>query len=289
AWTPRLPTPFPYYEAHHPSIPSLPSHDTLLSFVTLDSPHPESGHSGSSFGATTSQSSRSLLPKPHCLSLAGSPSPSSSSPHSPPYLTSPILPFLLSWTPTPHFSPLSLLASESGHPQFSLAAPLHTSDSSPSSLSPNLVPLSSLDPVSRFAPGVAPQVFHPSAALVGLSFSGAIGLTFLMLGCALEYYGVYWPLFVLIFYVLCPIPHFIAKRVSDDTDAASSACRELAYFFTTGIVVSAFGLPIILARVEAIKWGACGLVLAGNAVIFLTILGFFLVFGRGDDFSWEQW
>ncbi|XP_035747642.1 leptin receptor gene-related protein [Egretta garzetta] len=127
------------------------------------------------------------------------------------------------------------------------------------------------------------------AALVALSFSGAIGLTFLMLGCALEYYGVYWPLFVLIFYFICPIPHFIAKRVSDDSDAASSACRELAYFFTTGIVVSAFGFPIILARVEAIKWGACGLVLAGNAVIFLTILGFFLVFGRGDDFSWEQW
>uniref|UniRef100_A0A8C9F844 Leptin receptor gene-related protein n=1 Tax=Pavo cristatus TaxID=9049 RepID=A0A8C9F844_PAVCR len=127
------------------------------------------------------------------------------------------------------------------------------------------------------------------AALVGLSFSGAIGLTFLMLGCALEYYGVYWPMFVLIFYFICPIPHFIARRVSDDSDAASSACRELAYFFTTGIVVSAFGFPIILARVEAIKWGACGLVLAGNAVIFLTILGFFLVFGRGDDFSWEQW
>ncbi|KAJ7411645.1 hypothetical protein BTVI_48883 [Pitangus sulphuratus] len=74
-----------------------------------------------------------------------------------------------------------------------------------------------------------------------------------MLGCALEYYGVYWPLFVLIFYFICPIPHFIARRVSDDSDAASSACRELAYFFTTGIVVSAFGFPIILARVEAIS------------------------------------
>jgi hypothetical protein len=38
-----------------------------------------------------------------------------------------------------------------------------------------------------------------------------------------------------------------------------------------------------------IQWGACGLVMAGNSVIFLTILGFFVVFGGGDDFSWEQW
>ncbi|MBN3274240.1 OBRG protein, partial [Polyodon spathula] len=127
------------------------------------------------------------------------------------------------------------------------------------------------------------------SALVGLSFSGAIGLTFLMLACGLEQFGVYWPLFVLIFYVVSPIPHFIAKRIGDDSDAASSACRELAYFFTTGIVVSAFGMPIILARINVIAWGACGLVLAGNAVIFLTILGFFLVFGRSDDFNWEQW
>ncbi|XP_035526370.1 leptin receptor gene-related protein-like [Morone saxatilis] len=93
-------------------------------------------------------------------------------------------------------------------------------------------------------------------ALVGLSFSGAIGLTFLLLGCALEQYGKYWPLFVLIFYILSPIPTFISRRVSDDTD---------------------------------IEWGACGLVMTGNAVIFLTILGFFVVFGGGDDFSWEQW
>ncbi|KAL0966809.1 hypothetical protein UPYG_G00300410 [Umbra pygmaea] len=126
-------------------------------------------------------------------------------------------------------------------------------------------------------------------ALVGLSFSGAIGLTFLLLGCALEQYGVYWPLFVLIFHVICPIPTFISRRLSDDVDSTSNACRELAYFFTTGIVVSAFGLPIIMARTDLIQWGACGLVMASNAVIFLTVLGFFLVFGRGDDFSWEQW
>ncbi|XP_071218618.1 leptin receptor gene-related protein-like [Salvelinus alpinus] len=124
-------------------------------------------------------------------------------------------------------------------------------------------------------------------ALVGLSFSGAIGLTFLLLSCALEQYGVYWPLFVLFFYILSPIPTFISRRLSDDSDVASNACRELAYFLTTGIVVSAFALPIIMARGAVIQLGACGLVMAGNVVIFLTILGFFLVFGGEDDFSWE--
>ncbi|XP_078525113.1 leptin receptor gene-related protein [Lissotriton helveticus] len=126
-------------------------------------------------------------------------------------------------------------------------------------------------------------------ALVALSFSGAIGLTFLMLGCVLQNYGVYWPMFVLLFYVISPIPYFISKRLNGDSDASSSACSELASFFTTGIVVSAFGFAIVLARAGLIQWGACGLVLAGNAVIFITILGFFLVFDKGDEFSWEQW
>ncbi|XP_039316979.1 leptin receptor overlapping transcript-like 1 isoform X1 [Saimiri boliviensis] len=85
-------------------------------------------------------------------------------------------------------------------------------------------------------------------ALISLSFGGAIGLMFLMLGCALPIYNKYWPLFVLFFYVLSPIPYCIARRLVDDTDAMSNACKELAIFLTTGIVVSAFGLPIVFAR-----------------------------------------
>nr|XP_045254028.1 leptin receptor overlapping transcript-like 1 isoform X1 [Macaca fascicularis] len=85
-------------------------------------------------------------------------------------------------------------------------------------------------------------------ALISLSFGGAIGLMFLMLGCALPIYNKYWPLFVLFFYILSPIPYCIARRLVDDTDAMSNACKELAIFLTTGIVVSAFGLPIVFAR-----------------------------------------
>uniref|UniRef100_A0A8C1ZGK8 Leptin receptor overlapping transcript-like 1 n=1 Tax=Cyprinus carpio TaxID=7962 RepID=A0A8C1ZGK8_CYPCA len=101
--------------------------------------------------------------------------------------------------------------------------------------------------------------------------------------------SAYWPLFLLFFYILAPIPYCISRRVVDDTDSASNACKELALFLTTGIVVSAFGLPIIFARADVIAWGACALVLTGNIVIFGTILGFFLVFGSNDDFSWQQW
>lgn len=126
-------------------------------------------------------------------------------------------------------------------------------------------------------------------ALISLSFGGAVGLMFLMLGCALPIYNQYWPLFVLFFYILSPIPYCIARRLVDDTDAMSNACKELAIFLTTGIVVSAFGLPIVFARAHLIAWGACALVLTGNTVIFATILGFFLVFGSNDDFSWQQW
>eukprot|EP00069_Balaena_mysticetus_P013584 bmy_08242T0 len=126
-------------------------------------------------------------------------------------------------------------------------------------------------------------------ALISLSFGGAVGLMFLMLGCALPIYNQYWPLFVLFFYILSPIPYCIARRLVDDTDAMSNACKELAIFLTTGIVVSAFGLPIVFARAHLIEWGACALVLTGNTVIFATILGFFLVFGSNDDFSWQQW
>merc|ERR1719361_3271679 len=38
----------------------------------------------------------------------------------------------------------------------------------------------------------------------------------------------------------------LARRHSEDS--ASNPCRELAYFITTGIVISAFALPIVLSR-----------------------------------------
>ena len=68
-----------------------------------------------------------------------------------------------------------------------------------------------------------------------------------------SFYSKYWPLFLLFFYILSPIPYCISRRVVDDTDSASNACKELAIFLTTGIVISAFGLPIVFARAALVS------------------------------------
>merc|ERR1711879_419444 len=114
--------------------------------------------------------------------------------------------------------------------------------------------------------------------LVGLAFLGSIALLFLFLGCALPQYNNWYPLFVTIF----------ARRYSDDMNT-SSALREFCHFVTTGIVLSAFALSIVLARAGVINWGACMLVLTGNVVMFLTIFGFFVAFGNDDGFDYSSW
>ena len=60
-------------------------------------------------------------------------------------------------------------------------------------------------------------------------------------------YSSWWPFFVVIFYVLAPLPTIIARRYQDDV-GSSNACKELALFLTAGIVISAYGLPIVLSR-----------------------------------------
>ncbi|KAF5274081.1 hypothetical protein FQR65_LT04479, partial [Abscondita terminalis] len=99
-------------------------------------------------------------------------------------------------------------------------------------------------------------------------------MTLVILACALPQFKIWWPLMVVIFYVITPIPTLMSRRYSDQ--GGNTTCREIAIFVTMGMLVSAFGLPIVLARAgQIIQWGACYLTLCGNIVVFLTLLGFF--------------
>lgn len=126
-------------------------------------------------------------------------------------------------------------------------------------------------------------------ALVALAFSGSIGMTLVILGCALPGYGNWLPFIVLIFYLLAPIPTILARRYQDDV-GSSNACKELALFLTAGIVISAYGFPVVLAHAgNTIRWPAAILTICGNCVVFPTILGFFIAFDNEDDAGYSMW
>jgi len=123
--------------------------------------------------------------------------------------------------------------------------------------------------------------------LVTLAFLASLGVMFLILACALPRYNNWWPLFVLMFYAAAPIPNMCGRRASQGgLGGGASACRDVAWFLTAVIVVSAFALPIVLCKSPAdapvIQPGACGLVLAGNVVTFATIFGFVYMADRDD-------
>ena len=148
-------------------------------------------------------------------------------------------------------------------------------------------------------------------ALITLAFTGALGLLFLILACALPQFNNWAPFWVIVFYILLPIPSLLARRHKDESSA-----KDPSDFFTAGIAICAFALPIVMSRAPVaitqspstimsadglenitstsapdkittdhlISGGACFLTLLSNTVIFITICQFFKIFDDDDDF-----
>ncbi|KAI1720012.1 vacuolar protein sorting 55 domain-containing protein [Ditylenchus destructor] len=124
--------------------------------------------------------------------------------------------------------------------------------------------------------------------VLSLSLASVTGLTLLVLGCALPAFSNWLPIFVVVFYILAPIPIAIARHMQYNS-SGTSAGLELAIFFTTGIVISAFALPFVLAHVGTISYGAYILVFVANIVSFASVFGIYKYF-RGDfDDSHALW
>ena len=82
-------------------------------------------------------------------------------------------------------------------------------------------------------------------------------MTLLILACTLSKQQNWWPSIVTVFYLLVPFPLLVAKQVGSDPGGfggQSNAPKEWAYFVTTGIIISALALPIVMAGVGTVSY-----------------------------------
>lgn len=113
------------------------------------------------------------------------------------------------------------------------------------------------------------------------------------------YLSNWWPIFVVVFYVLAPLPFIITRSCNRNndymSDSYSGRCIELCAFVTSVIVVSAYALPAVMAHVPMskgdpavhpiIKWSSAGFIFAGNTVIFATIFIFIRAIMSEDNYG----
>ncbi|XP_067634252.1 leptin receptor gene-related protein [Eurosta solidaginis] len=113
------------------------------------------------------------------------------------------------------------------------------------------------------------------AALKGLlicAFLTSLGMTFLILACAVPQPKIFYPFFVLLFYVLSVLPVFVANRLNPGNE--TNPRTEFALFLCAGMVLSAFALPLVLAHSEVISWTAAILTSISNIINYCTIFGY---------------
>lgn len=121
----------------------------------------------------------------------------------------------------------------------------------------------------------------------------------------------WWPLIVVLFYIFSLVPTFISRHNSQNSyTTGSNFCQEVPIFLTMGFVISAFALPLVLARSSIVSFlifwnenllswnntskkhifnyyfqianGAAYLTLGGNLVIFGTMFIFFVLAEQED-------
>jgi hypothetical protein len=109
----------------------------------------------------------------------------------------------------------------------------------------------------------------------------------------MKYKSNWWPIFVVIFYVLSPLPIVIARKCVPDmimSDPYNNRCMELSVFLTAVIVISAYGLPVVLAhspiQAPLIKWSSASFIFAGNTLIFVTIYSFVRLISSENYGGW---
>eukprot|EP01118_Nematostelium_gracile_P012995 TRINITY_DN483_c0_g1_i1.p1 TRINITY_DN483_c0_g1~~TRINITY_DN483_c0_g1_i1.p1 ORF type:complete len:156 (+),score=29.70 TRINITY_DN483_c0_g1_i1:67-468(+) len=106
-------------------------------------------------------------------------------------------------------------------------------------------------------------------ALAGLL---TLGIVFNVIAGAV--WNNWWPLIVVVFYFLAPVPNFICSRcgLNDPMDISGRNFKDMGYFLTAAFIIGGFGCPAVLAHNDVINGAQLGLTIAGGVIVYVTIL-----------------
>jgi len=126
--------------------------------------------------------------------------------------------------------------------------------------------------------------------LIGLGFLLACGLVMNILACTLKFKdddegsrSSAWPIISVVCYFLAPIPNLLVKKDDDPFSENSSGLRHVAMFVTGALIVSGFGVPLVLAHAETIDERSMALALAGGLVVYGTMIAYLHFFLKKDE------
>jgi hypothetical protein len=126
--------------------------------------------------------------------------------------------------------------------------------------------------------------FLYSLSIVSLAFVLSVGILLNILSCAL--WGVWWPIFVVVAYILAPLPNLVCARCAAGLDDSyQRAFFDAGYFLTGLLITSGFALPAVLAHLEIMSTSALVMALAGGLIVYSVLLLYIHYFhGKQEEF-----
>jgi hypothetical protein len=116
---------------------------------------------------------------------------------------------------------------------------------------------------------------------------GALGLSFLFLVLAAAIYRDYYPFLNIIFVVFVPIAVIVGDSLAGGSGGgiyseSSSAWANMGHCFLGTVLISMFGLPLVLLHIGSVTGPGFGLWIASTVVTTLAALAFWYSRRRKD-------
>jgi len=120
--------------------------------------------------------------------------------------------------------------------------------------------------------------------IIILAFMLSIGALLNIVGCVIYASKDWLPFTVVVMYFLAPIPNVVCEKCfSTNFTNDKKGYPDLGYFLTGFILVSGFGLPLVLLHAERIVWQAAVLSLVGGIIVYATVLAYIHYFHSDED------